>query len=80
MKETVQKGAVMEEKLTEPGNGKDAMPVEDIDELKGHGGSAFHGILVATGGAEAAVAAERDELEPAAAGQPYMEPPKEGSP
>ena len=69
MKETVQKGAVMEEKTTEPGiNGKDAMPVEDIDELKGHGGSAFHGILVATGGAEAAVAAERDEPEPAAAG------------
>ena len=68
MKEAVQKGAVMEEKLAEPGiNGKDTMPVGDIDELKVHGGSAFHGILVATGGAEAAVAAERDELKPAAA-------------
>ena len=43
------------------------MPVGDIDELKGHGGSAFHGVLVATGGAETAVAAERDELKPAAA-------------
>ena len=39
------------------------MPVGDIDELKGHGGSAFHGILVATGGAEAAVTAERDEFQ-----------------
>ena len=68
MKETVQKGAVMEEKLAEPGiNGKDTMSVGDIDELKGHGGSTFHGILVATGGAETAVAAEGDEPEPAAA-------------
>ena len=68
MKETVQKGAVMEEKLAEPGiNGKDTMSVGDIDELKGHGGSAFHGVLVATGGAETAVAAEGDEPEPAAA-------------
>ena len=68
MKEAVQKGAVMEEKLAEPGiNGKDTMSVGDIDELKGHGGSAFHGVLVATGGAETAVAAERDELKPAAA-------------
>ena len=39
------------------------MPVGDIDELKGHGGSAFHGILVATGGAEAAVTAEGDEFQ-----------------
>ena len=68
MKETVQKGADMEEKLSEAGiNGKDTMPVGDIDELKGHGGSAFHGVLVATGGAETAVAAEGDEPEPAAA-------------
>ena len=61
MKETVQKRTVIKEKLAEPGiNGKDTMPVGDIDELKGHGGSAFHGILVATGGAEAAVTEERD--------------------
>ena len=38
------------------------MPVGDIDELKGHGGSAFHGVLVATGVAETAVAAERNKL------------------
>lgn len=54
----------MEEKLAEPGiNGKDTMSVGDIDELKGHGGSAFHGVLVAIGGVETAVAAERDEFQ-----------------
>ena len=68
MKKAVEKRTVKEEKLSEAGiNGKDTMSVGDIDELKGHGGSAFHGVLVATGGAETAVAAEGDEPEPAAA-------------
>ena len=64
MKKAVEKRTVKEEKLSEAGiNGKDTMSVGDIDELKGHGGSAFHGVLVATGGAETAVAAEGDEFE-----------------
>ena len=64
MKEAVQKGAVMKEKLAELGiNSKDTMAMRDIDELKGHGGSAFHGVLVSAGGTEAAVAAERNKLQ-----------------
>ena len=47
-------------------NRKDTVPVRDIDEFKGHIGCAFHGILIAAGRAETAVAAERDELEVAA--------------
>ncbi len=42
-------------------NGKNTMSVCDIDELKRHGGSAFHGIFIAAGGAETAVATERNK-------------------
>ena len=42
--------------------------MSDINELKEHRGSAFHSVLVAAGGAEVAVAEERDELELAATG------------
>lgn len=44
------------------------MAVLDIDQLKRHIGSAFHGVFIATGRAEAAFAAERDKLELAAMG------------
>ena len=40
---------------------KNTMSVCDIDELKRHGGSAFHGIFIAAGGAETAVATERNK-------------------
>ena len=47
-------------------NSKDTVSVRDIDELESHVGGTFHGILIAAGRAETAVAAERDELEVAA--------------
>ena len=43
-------------------NGKNTMTVGDIDQLKGHGRSALHGVEIATGRAEAAVAAERNKF------------------
>ena len=45
---------------------KDTVSVRYIDELESHVGGTFHGILIAAGRAEAAVAAERDELKVAA--------------
>ena len=44
-------------------DGEDAMSVSDVDELEGHGGSAIHGIFVATGGAETAMASKRNKFE-----------------
>ena len=38
------------------------MTVGDIDQLKGHGRSALHGVEIPTGRTEAAVAAERNEF------------------
>ena len=69
MKKAVKERTVIQEKIPElPINGKNTMPVGNIDQLKGHGGSAFHGIFIAAGGAEAAVAAERDKFQLAAVG------------
>ena len=63
MEEAVEKGTVIEKKLPGlPINGEDAMAVGGIYELKGHGGSAPHGVQVAAGRAETAVAAERDKF------------------
>jgi len=42
--------------------GENAVPVPDIDEFKGHIGSPFHCIFIATGRAETGVAAERDKF------------------
>lgn len=54
----------MEEKVPKPGvNGKNAMAMGSMEELKGHRGSALQGVFIATGRAEAAVAAERDEFQ-----------------
>lgn len=44
------------------------MAVLDIYQLKGHIGSAFHGIFIAADGAETAFAAERDKLKLSAVG------------
>lgn len=44
-------------------NSKNAVAVMDVYQFKGHAGSAFHGIFIAAGGAETAVAAERDKFE-----------------
>jgi len=39
------------------------MTVGNVDQFKGHRGSALHGIKVSTGRTETAVAAERDEFQ-----------------
>ena len=63
MKETVKERAILQEKITEGRiNGKNAMTVSDINELKGHRGSAIHGIFITAGRAETAVATKRNEL------------------
>ena len=64
MKETVKERAILQEKITEGRiNGKNAMTVSDIKELKGHRGSAFHGIFITADRAETTVATERNKLE-----------------
>ena len=64
MEETVKERTVIQEKLPELFiNGKNTMTVGDIDQLKGHGCSAPHGIEIPTGRAEAAVAAERNKFQ-----------------
>lgn len=61
MKETVKEGAVFKEEVPELAvNGENTVPVNGADELKGHRSRALHGIQIPTGGAEAAVTAERD--------------------
>ncbi len=63
MKKAVKERTVIEEKIPELLiNGEDAMAVGNIDQFKGHRGSALHGIEVSTGRAEAAVAAKRDKF------------------
>lgn len=63
MEETVKERTVIQEKLPELFiNGKNTMTVGDIDQLKGHGRSALHGVEIPTGRAEAAVAAERNKF------------------
>ena len=49
-------------------NSENTMSVLDINYLEGHVCGTFHGILVATGRTEAAMAAEGNELEPATFG------------
>ena len=64
MKETVNERAILQEKITEGRiNGKNAMTVSDINELKGHRGSAFHGIFITADRAETIVTTERNKLE-----------------
>ena len=64
MKKAVKESAVIEEKVPELGiNGKNTMPVGNIDQFKGHRGGALHGIKVAASRTEAAVASERDEFQ-----------------
>ena len=63
LEKAVKEGTVLEEEMPELLiNGKDAVVVLAAEELEGHGGGAFLAVLDATGRAEAALAAERDEL------------------
>ena len=57
MEKAVKQGAVVQEKLPEALlNGKDAVPLGDIDQMKGHRGSALYGVFIAASRAEAVVA------------------------
>ena len=63
MEQTVKEGTVVKEKIAELLiDSKNAVAVTDINQFKGHAGSAFHGIFNSAGGAETAVAAERNKL------------------
>ena len=63
MEQAVKQGAVFQKEIAKSFiNGEDAVAVRDIDQLKGHRGSAIHGIFVTTGRAEAAVTAERNKF------------------
>ena len=69
LEEAIEEGAVLQEEMPEPLiNGEDAVAVLAAEELEGHGGGAFLAVLDATGRAEPALAAERDELHLAALG------------
>ena len=64
MKEAVQERTVLKKKGSEIFiNGKNAMAVLDIDELKRHTGGAFHSIFISAGRTKAAVTAKRNKLE-----------------
>ena len=64
MKETVKEFAVFKEEMTEVFiDGEDTMSVSDINQLEGHIGGAFHGMLIPTSRAETTVAAERNEFQ-----------------
>lgn len=63
MEEAVKKFTVIKEKFAEIFiNRKNTMPVGNVDQFKGHSGSAPHGIKISAGGAETAVAAEGNKL------------------
>ena len=72
MKETVQEGTVLEEKVAEIFiNGKNAVAMldtVDTDKFERHTCGALHGIFVAAGGAKTAVTAEWNKLEVTAVG------------
>ena len=64
MEKTAKERAVFEKKVPKLFvNGKDTMAVGDVNELKGHRGSAIHSIFVPTGRTKAAVTAKRNKLE-----------------
>jgi hypothetical protein len=63
MEKTVQERAVIQEKNPKLLiNGKHTMPMGNMNQFKGHRGSALHGIEIPAGRTETAVAAEGDEL------------------
>lgn len=61
-------------------NGKNTVPVGNMNEFKGHRSSTLHGVEIPTGRTETAVAAEGTNFNLPHLGQPYMAPPKERSP
>ena len=64
MEKAVQKRTVFKEIMTQIiVNGEDTMSVFHIDQFERHTGGALHGILISTGGAEAAVTAKSDKFQ-----------------
>ena len=64
MKEAVQEGTILEKEIAEVFvNSEDAVAVRDIHKFERHAQGAIHGVFIATGRTEAAVAAERDKLQ-----------------
>ena len=60
MKKTIKQSSVLKEKITKVFiDSKNTVSVLNIDQFKGHSGSAFHGIHVSTGRTETTVASER---------------------
>ena len=69
VEETIKEGTVFQKEITKIFiNGEDTVPVDNINELKGHRSSAAHSVQVSTGGAKTAVASERDKFKFATAG------------
>ena len=63
MKQAIKEFTVFKEEMTEVFiDGKNTMPVSNINQLEGHVCGAFHGILISTGRTETAVTAERNEF------------------
>lgn len=62
-KEDAEKRPVREKEGTQLlGNGKDTVPVDHIEDLKGHGSGTVDGIFISAGRAEPAVTTERNKL------------------
>ena len=63
VEKAVKKIRIVQKKMSEVFiNSKNAVPVLDRNELKGHTGSTFHRVFVPTGRTETAVTAERDKF------------------
>lgn len=81
MKEAVQEGAVLKEKIEEIFiYGKNAVSVLNADQFKRHTGSALHGIFVSAGRTETAVTTERDKFKVPAVGAAIHRTAKRGIP
>ena len=64
MKQTIKQRTVFKEKITKIFiNGEDTMAVLNMNQFKGHTGSAVHGVFVTAGRAETAVATKRNKLQ-----------------
>lgn len=69
MKETVKQGSIFEEKVAKFFcDGKNAVPMLDIDDIEGHGSGSVNSVFSATGRAETAMASKRNKLKLAAFG------------
>ena len=69
MEETIEERAVIEEEVSKLRiDSKDTVAVDNVDQLKGHRGSAPHSVKITTSRAETAVAAEGNKFELSAMG------------